>query len=279
MIGYLIYSQFESKRNEWFINELIKEFNYYNCNLILLITEKMSLIINEKPIVLYENKELKKPDFVINRSNDYRIALHFETMNLRVFNNSYISWIANNKYLSYLKVSKLNVKTLYTELLNRDSNIYNFNYDMVIKPLDGKGGKDVYLCKNTDELKNNILKINKDEFLIQKATSDLGKDLRVYILGNKIYKAMLRINKNGFLSSFCLGNDAVEYSLNKSEIDVVEKILTLTKFDYAGIDFLFDNGDLVFNEIEDSVGSRMLYSKTDLNVAQDFAKYVIDSIK
>ena len=89
---------------------------------------------------------------------------------------------------------------------------------------------------------------------------------------------MLRINKNGFLSNFCLGNDAIEYSLNKSEIDIVKRILTLSKFDFVGLDFLFDNGDLVFNEIEDSVGSRMLYSKTNLNVASDFAKYVVNTI-
>ncbi len=278
MIGYLIYNQFESKRNEWFINELIKEFNSFKCNLVLLLKENLSLIINEKPIILCDNIQLEKPDFVINRTNDYRISLHFELMKVRVFNNSYVSSIANDKYLSYLKVSELNVKTLYTELLNKNSKIKSYNYNVVIKPIDGKGGKNVYLCKNIDELNNGILKIDKSDILIQKVASDLGKDLRVYILGNNIYKSMLRINKNGFLSNFCLGNDAIEYSLNKSEIDIVKRILTLSKFDFVGLDFLFDNGDLVFNEIEDSVGSRMLYSKTNLNVASDFAKYVVNTI-
>lgn len=278
MIGYLIYNQFESKRNEWFINELIKEFNSFKCNLVLLLKENLSLIINEKPIILCDNIQLEKPDFVINRTNDYRISLHFELMKVRVFNNSYVSSIANDKYLSYLKVSELNVKTLYTELLNKNSKIKSYNYNVVIKPIDCKGGKNVYLCKNIDELNNGILKINKSDILIQKVASDLGKDLRVYILGNNIYKSMLRINKNGFLSNFCLGNDAIEYSLNKSEIDIVKRILTLSKFDFVGLDFLFDNGDLVFNEIEDSVGSRMLYSKTNLNVASDFAKYVVNAI-
>ena len=278
MIGYLIYNQFESKRNEWFINELIKEFNSFKCNLVLLLKENLSLIINEKPIILCDNIQLEKPDFVINRTNDYRISLHFELMKVRVFNNSYVSSIANDKYLSYLKVSELNVKTLYTELLNKNSKIKSYNYNVVIKPIDGKCGKNVYLCKNIDELNNGILKIDKSDILIQKVASDLGKDLRVYILGNNIYKSMLRINKNGFLSNFCLGNDAIEYSLNKSEIDIVKRILTLSKFDFVGLDFLFDNGDLVFNEIEDSVGSRMLYSKTNLNVASDFAKYVVNTI-
>ena len=87
---------------------------------------------------------------------------------------------------------------------------------------------------------------------------------------------MLRINKGGFISNFCLGNDAIVYELNNNEIEIVNKILTISNFDYVGIDFLFDGGEIVFNEIEDSVGSRMLYSKTNLNVARDYTKYVIN---
>lgn len=39
------------------------------------------------------------------------------------------------------------------------------------------------------------------------------------------------------------------------------KIASLLKFDYIGIDFVFNGGKIVFNEIEDSVGARMVYEK------------------
>ena len=278
MIGYLIYNEFESNRNRWFIDKLISEFAEKKLKLVLIIEEKLIFTICDKPSFFYVNKLLEKPDFVINRTNNYLIAMQFEAMSVRVFNNSYVSQIANNKYLSYLKVSELNVKALNTKLYKKGHDLPNISNSVVIKPLDEKGGKDVYLCNDNDELSQNISKIDKDELLIQKPASDLGKDLRVYILGNKIYKAMLRVNSNNFKSNFCLGNDAVTYELSNREIDVVENILSIASFDYVGIDFLFDNGEIVFNEIEDSVGARMLYSKTKCNIAADFAKYVIATI-
>lgn len=284
MTGYLIYNEFESKRNEWFINELIKYFQNYSIKLLLLIEEKISFNQEDEPSFFYDNKYLDNPSFVINRTNNYMLSSQFETLKIKVFNNSYVSKIANNKYLTYDVISSLNIKMLDTKLVKKDdilNKTYNFDsvdYRVVIKPIDEKGGKDVYLCNNKEELLINVAKINKEEFIIQKAASDLGKDLRVYILGNKIYKAMLRINKSGFISNFCLGNDAVVYELNNKEIEIVNKILSISNFDYVGIDFLFDSGEIVFNEIEDSVGARMLYSKTNLNVAKDYTKYVIEQL-
>lgn len=283
MTGYLIYNEYESKRNEWFIHELIEEFQKHNVKLILFIEERLSFTNHGKHYFFYDNRTLENPIFVINRTNNYIISLQFEALKIRVFNNSYVSKIANNKYLAYKEISSLNIKTLNTKLVKKNdilNKVYNFgsiDYSVVIKPVDEKGGKDVYLCNNKEELLSYAAKINKEEFIIQKASSDLGKDLRVYILGNKIYKAMLRINKGGFISNFCLGNDAIVYELNNKEIEIVNKILTISNFDYVGIDFLFDGGEIVFNEIEDSVGSRMLYSKTNLNVARDYTKYVINN--
>ena len=44
--------------------------------------------------------------------------------------------------------------------------------------------------------------------------------------------------------------------------------------DYIGIDFLFDNGHLIFNEIEDTVGARMVYDKTDIDIIKLYCNYI-----
>ena len=50
-------------------------------------------------------------------------------------------------------------------------------------------------------------------------------------------------------------------------------------FDYAGIDLIYDNGKPVLNEIEDVVGSRMLYNHTDIDTAKLYIKYIKDTLK
>ena len=274
MIAYIIYNKFESERNAWFINELIKESMTKGIELILLLEENIELIIDKYPSFKYENQNIKLPKFVINRTNNYIIALHFELMGIKVFNNSNVSHFSNNKYLSYLKMSSIGIPVLETNLLDIDNVNTVKKYPIVIKPVDGKGGKDVFLCRNEKELILNANKVNAKHFIAQEFSNNPGKDLRVYIIGNTIYKSVLRVSKYGFISNYCLGNDAIIYNLNEKEIKLINSILTCEKFDYVGIDFLFHNNEIIFNEIEDSVGARMLYDKSNLNVAHDFIEYI-----
>lgn len=273
MLAYVIYNRFESERNAWFINELIKEFNNLGIKLILIIEEYFKLGVDNKSL-FYKNSIIDFPIFVINRTNNYLLSAQIESLGIRVFNNSRVSQMSNNKFLTYLTMSKYGVPLLNTKLINNDTLNSIDKFPVVIKPIDGKGGKDVYLCNNKDELSVNSNKFKYIDFIVQEFANNSGKDLRVYVLGNSIYKAVLRVSKGGFISNYCLGNDAIIYNLNDNETKLVNKIIESDNFDYVGIDFLFHNNELVLNEIEDSVGARMLYDKTDLNVAHDFAKYV-----
>lgn len=274
MIAYIIYNKFESERNAWFIDELIKESKTKGIELVLLLEEYIELTIDNNPFFKYKNQNIKIPKFVINRTNNYIITLHFELMGIKVFNNSNVSHFANNKYLTYLKMSSINVPVLKTKLLDVDNINTENEYPVVIKPVDGKGGRDVFLCNNEKEFLLNAKKINSKYFIVQEFANNPGKDLRVYIIGNTIYKSVLRVSNNGFISNYCLGNEAILYELNKKEIKLINKILSCETFDYVGIDFLFHNNEIFFNEIEDSVGARMLYDKTNLNVAHDFIEYI-----
>lgn len=235
MSGILIYSEKEAKRNIFAINKF-KE------NLDIKLTD--------------ENYD-GKADFVINRTNNYLIAQKFEQKGIRVFNPSSLSMLANNKQLCYEFMYKNGIEILpinYSEI------------PAVKKPIDGHGGQ-------------NVTMINKKEkfepgFVYQKPCATLGKDLRVWVIGGKIITAILRESDTDFRSNFCLGGKATPYELNHDETALVKKVLSLIKSDYIGIDFLFDNGHLIFNEIEDTVGARMVYDKTDIDIIKLCCNYI-----
>ena len=131
------------------------------------------------------------------------------------------------------------------------------------------------MVNNKQEEEKAIEAIGQDEYVMQQCCSDLGRDVRAYIIGNKIVAAVLRTSKDSFKSNYSLGGNVEQYQLNAREKDMINAILKKLPVDYAGIDFTFHNGKAVFNEIEDAVGARMLYQVSDKDIAKLFVSYIV----
>jgi glutathione synthase/RimK-type ligase-like ATP-grasp enzyme len=146
------------------------------------------------------------------------------------------------------------------------------HYPCVVKNRFGHGGDDVHWLEDKKEF--------SDDYIAQDIAGQLGKDLRVYILNNKVYTSILRTNDQDFKSNYSLGGQAKLYNLSSEEHQTIQKILNKLPIMYGGIDFLFDeNNQLILNEIEDPVGAKMLYNLTNLNIVQDFIKTVSEHVK
>ena len=201
-------------------------------------------------------------EFVINRTNDYKIAERFEKRGIRVFNPSEFSRLANDKQACYDFMEKNGIRIMQTRYKG---------IPFVKKPRNSHGGAGVEMCFKESEYDENKV--------CQKPASDLGRDLRVWVIGGEIIASMLRVSKTDFRSNFCLGGEAYEYTLSEKEKNEVKKIISLVKGDYFGVDFVFDGGEIVFNELEDAVGARMLYEKTDIDILKLYTKYIKRQLK
>lgn len=242
MSGLLIYSREEAERNAFSVEK-------YKQNLdIKLVYEK-------------ETDFSQSTDFVINRTNNYKIAAGFEKRGVRVFNPAALTKLANNKQLCYEFMQKNGIEILPV----------NYNgIPAVKKSVNGRGGKEVFMLRKKEPI--------EPGFVYQKPASDLGKDLRVWLIGGRILAAVLRESKTDFRANFCLGGRAVPYRLSEAEKALVYKIASLIKYDYIGIDFVFNSGKIVFNEIEDSVGARMVYSLTNMDIIKEYCDYIKEEV-
>ena len=65
------------------------------------------------------------------------------------------------------------------------------------------------------------------------------------------------------------------YELSSEEVRTVKAVLRCLPClpDFVGIDFLADK-ELIFNEVEDVVGTRMLYETTDKDAARLYSEYI-----
>ena len=69
------------------------------------------------------------------------------------------------------------------------------------------------------------------------------------------------------------------YDLNETERKYVDTITQMLPMDFAAIDFIFNNGQAAFNEIEDAAGARMLYSISDIDIVKMQVEYMMKELK
>lgn len=291
MKGYIIYQSIEAEKNTSFIEKIINEGEKYG--------------ISFEYVPYEEYQEHAEPDIVINRTRDYRTSRFYENKGVAVFNPAYLVHIGNNKYeavkylsehLTYeIKSNKWAANTWFvgkqelSSLLDNEylsrlvSNLAGSpSNDVVIKSVDGHGGNEVFLLENgagnTEKLKDIVEKLKGHDCIVQERIESNSSDIRVYIVGGKIYAAVLRNGKDDFRANHSLGGSASEYKLMSSQKSYVMKFVEAlggNKIGMAGIDFILTkDGKMIFNEIEEMAGSRMLYECTDYNIAADYVKWI-----
>lgn len=188
-----------------------------------------------------------------------------------------------NVYSNDIPMGKNDIMNTYNESLDRlQCGLAGYS-DYVIKSVSGHGGKEVMLLSdfmcNRQAYGDQEIQVKgyyHEKYVIQPLIDCNGRDLRVYIIGKRIIGAVLRQSVSGFKSNFSLGGHVSLYELSEPQKRIVNKIIDAFDFDYVGIDFLVgENEELIFNEIEDVVGARMLSQCSDI----DYAGMYIDYIK
>lgn len=153
--------------------------------------------------------------------------------------------------------------------------------DWIMKSVDGHGGNEVCLLKSDvsqECLNRQLMFFRRKDCIIQERIPSNSKDLRVYIVGGEIYAAMIRCGTVDFRSNYSLGGTAKEYVLSKEEREYVEGYISCfpkNTLGMVGMDFIVTReGRLVFNELEEMVGSRMLYQYTGHNIVKDYVTWL-----
>lgn len=311
--GWLIYESNDAVRNKWFIEKLQKECKALGYGLELVYTDYISdaytLDLHSTVDDLIKQKEL--PSFIVNRSRNFDIAYRMEALGVRLINPARVTEIGNDKqrsyelagqlglpYMPYITIEREEYEGMCTDNTTRSitaSPEWNslkykageFGYPLVLKPIDGHGGSHVYLINNEMDLHKAFQDICTEhtrhpysKFLIQRCANVLGRDLRIYMLGNRILSSILRSSGSAgdFRANFSLGAKASVHTLSREERFMAEELAEALPSDFIGIDLIYHNGSPVFNELEDAVGSRMLYEKTDIDAVRQFARHICSTL-
>lgn len=262
--GILVYTSADAEYNKWFIDHIIEEGRKCNLDIRLVLSDKEEVPDNDI-------------DFAIVRNRDSKLCKRLEENNIRCFNSSYVVNIGNDKWEMYKDFNSAGIPVMYTQKTK-------LPYPFVMKPVDGHGGENVYLIKNADEYESVISNIpdeRRGDLIYQVIATEKGRDIRVYVVGGTILTAMERIavdTEKDFRSNYSLNGNAKEHALTDEELKLAAKVADHIKADFVGIDLIYNNGRPVVNEIEDAVGTRMLYSLTDIDPVREFVAHIADII-
>ena len=307
--GYIIYQSLEEQRNRKFVEMFQSAGKQYEFDFISQTIENM--------------QSLSLPDFVLNRTRDYRVSTYYERQHIPVFHRTKLVRMANDK-AETLRVLRENWKGTGTLRIpkslvlspedSRQEAVFRKKLmawqeenamaekPLVVKTVDGHGGLEVFLLENTmekggcqtisetgnlscktKEKRDRYTVLEGKKLLCQEMINCDSRDIRVYVLGGEIYSAVLRQGKEDFRSNYSLGGEVKEYFLSVEEYRIVQEYIDCLggkDLAMAGIDFLVDrDGNLVFNEVEEMVGSRMLYNCTDKDIVQDYVAWLAHTLR
>lgn len=303
MTAWIIYFKEAAEYNGKYIQFYKEEGAKLGIEIRLILVEKLEFGVRDNSrFIKYLGQETEKPDFVICRAIYPLLSKQLELMGIKVFNNSFVSEICNDKARTYQYLANAGIRMVDTSFYRNNlamNAISNLSEPSVLKAVDGHGGSQVFLLKPSDMEETKIMgksvkqitekeqqKIDEvleglkgSDAVLQPLVGSKHQDLRVYVIGNEIVAAVLRTAREGFKSNYSLGGSVQLYLLSQEEKALVDNIISRFDFGLVGIDFIIgDDGELIFNEIEDVVGARMLYQCSDINIVERYLRYIKEKI-
>ena len=290
--GWLIYKKKDLERNVFSVEKFIEKCRQAGIDLEVVTHEDLTVVLSRvEGLGFYAGKTggedaertadlrdrepvFSHPDFIINRSRDYELSKLAEFAGLKVFNSSGITLVGNNKLLATQLANTAGLKTMRT-YSSRWKPEY---FPLIAKTKAGHGGTEVFWVE-TERRAALLYEKYGESLLWQEVAREGNRDMRVYVVGQEIYCAMLRHSATDFRSNYSLGGDTERVDPPPAVREQVYHLLkALGEVGYVGIDFIQNGSDWVFNEIEDVVGARMVYTFTSLDPIHSYVEYIADSL-
>jgi len=279
---WLLYEEKDLRVNRDYVAAMRRAGKELDLAVKAVTTEKLSLCMNEygMPHLLLDGKAAH-PDAVLSRMRIPLYSRHIEAMGIPVFNGSLVCDICNDKRYTYQFLKGLPMpKTTFLA----GNTFAPSHYPQVVKPACSHGGDRVTLVKDPFEYQQAVDGILPEAGLVQDVAQNRGWDLRVYVLFGKIVAGVMRHSKDGgIVSNFKKGGDVTLHSLTRDEESLANEVIR--RFDqagaplcFAGIDFLYDTDGPIIGEVEDVVGSRMLYQTSDIDIVSLYLKEIKNRI-
>lgn len=148
----------------------------------------------------------------------------------------------------------------------------------IIKLIEGTQGKGVILAETKKAAESVIdgFRQIKAHFLVQEFIKESnGKDIRAFVIGDKVVASMMRSAKEGeFRSNLHRGGTAVPVEISEEEATVAVNAAKALGLNVAGVDLLRSSRGPLVLEVNSSPGLQGIEASTGLDIASMIIEYI-----
>mgnify|MGYP001948847662 FL=1 len=245
--------------------------------------------------IYYQGKKLETPDYVIPRigaSLTFRgsnVVRQFEMMNVKtiITANGLLKSRDKLRASQNMVHNDIEVPKTYFPCLHNSDISYMMDQvngvPLIIKHLESTQGLGVFLAETETEARKYLDEFNKNDvkYLIQEYISESkGKDVRVFVVGDRVVAAMKRTAPEGeFRSNIHRGGTGQSIELTKEEEELAVKTAKVMNLGMAGVDLLqSDRGPLVL-EVNSSPGLEGIEKYTKVDIADAIISHMENTVK
>ncbi len=231
---------------------------------------------------------LEGVDFILFWNKDVFLGRSLERMGYRLFNCADAIEACDNKALTFemlqgickmprtIKVPMTFNTIGYDDLSFEDTIGKELGYPYVIKECLGSYGGQVYLADNSEKARAILKRIEGKDCIAQEfVATSRGRDIRAYVVGDRVVAAMERYNADDFRSNITNGGSAKAHKITADQEALAVKAAKGLGLDFAGVDILFGDGDEpILCEVNSNAQFRGLLDATGINITDALFEHI-----
>ena len=235
---------------------------------------------------------VEKPDFALFWDKDYVLARRLEQEGVALFNGAEAVRICDDKSLTAVALrGKVRMpKTLiapktfegvgYGDGEWLRGAIEALGFPMVVKEACGSFGKQVYLAESEKELFSLVENIGYKPFLLQEfIASSKGRDVRINVVGDQVFCAILRENSEDFRSNITGGGIGKRYTPTEAQAELALTACKAIGLDFAGVDVLFgEDGEPILCEVNSNPHFKSTFDCTGKDMSVAILRYIKEKL-
>ena len=272
---------------------LIEAARQQDHELRIIADQDCQMIFDGKPGLLIKGHNIQDIGVVFVRANLSGGKLMFrrtlirqlELLNIKVVNKEEAVMNAKNKLRNLQVLTEHNIPVPKTYVVNNASDLDHALKDMgkfpvILKSPSGSQGKGVAIIESKRGLKSIIDMFDPNNpLIIQKYVKEAkGKDVRVFIVGNRIVGAMERVTttRGEFRSNFHLGGKVLVADLTDDEKTLAVAAAKACGLDVAGVDILRTNDGPKVIEVNANPGLEGITMATGRDIAGEIVRFMVN---
>lgn len=270
--GFLHHSTLEIKEYLESFNVDVEIYNY----------RAMKFCMEDgKEVLYYQNEKITKlPKVAFARGNCYKLMQYLNSNGVTIINGFMNMVHMKDKWQTYLNLKNkdilqpltLNANTVipYTDVVN------TLGVPFILKYRFGAQGKSVYLIENEEEYNEVTSKFYFDDLILQQYIStSFGKDVRIFVVGDKVFGAVRDNSNNDFRANLAQGGITYKFDIPDSLMPVIKTICNTIEAEIVGLDFLFDNDNFTFCEANGNAGYKAFLAQ-NIDMSKIIADYIFN---